>query len=92
MNGYRADLLSNAGAGNGTAHQWPGGKGYFVAETSSWSAGSAKLQMQTPQGSWIDVPSVSLSANGAVAIDLPAGMVRAVVATSTAVYAWAIRI
>lgn len=89
--GYRGTLASNAGAGNGSAVNWPGGKGAFVAE-ATWGGGSAKLQFQTDQSTWIDYPSGSLSANGLILFELPAGPVRVVIATATACYAFAARI
>ena len=89
-NGIKITLLSNASAGNGTAAIWPGGKGIFMAE-ATWGGGSAKLQMQTPNGTWIDVDGVSLTANGTKAIDIPAGQIRAVTATASAAYVYAIR-
>lgn len=88
--GYRADLAENAGAGNGTAKSWPGGKGYFMAK-ATWGGGNAKLQMQMPTGDFIDVPNATLSANGCVAIDIPAGQIRVVITTLTAVYAYAVK-
>jgi len=89
--GLRLDLASNAGAGNGTAKEWPGGTGFFMAE-ATWGGGSVKLQYQTPQGTWVDVASSTLSANGALKLDVPPGQVRAAIATSTAVYAHFVRI
>jgi hypothetical protein len=79
-------LLSNAGAtGSAVAH--PGGKVTFVAE-ATWGGGTVKLQWQNPLTStWIDVPSMSLTANGMLTSTVPAGNVRANVATATAVYA-----
>lgn len=86
----RADLAINAGAGTGAAQEWLGGAGYFAA-TAAWGGGSAKLQMQLPNNEWIDVPSVSLTANGCIAINLPKGKIRTVIATSTAAYVYAIK-
>jgi hypothetical protein len=87
-------LASNAsGTGAQTAQRWRGGKGLFMAEDSAY-AGTSQLQAQSPQGTWIDVPSVSLTANGMVEFDLPAGQIRLNHTTSgaTALYAWAISI
>jgi hypothetical protein len=80
-------LASNAGAGNQPAVKWNGGKMALVAE-GTFGGGSIKLQLQSPQGTWIDVPSSTLSANGILIIDVPAGQVRAVTATGTAFYAY----
>lgn len=89
-NGYAVTLAENAGAGNGAAHKWPGGRGTFIARTSSWGGGSAKMQIRCPGGQWVDLDAVSLSANGTKAFHAPAGEIRCVVATATQVFAYAI--
>lgn len=71
------------------AMDWKGGKGLFLAE-ATWGGGSAKLQMKSPNGTYIDVPNVSLTANGMIAFDLPGGQIKVVIATSTHVYAYAL--
>ena len=86
--GGRLDLLSNASA-TGSAAQWPGGKGVFAAE-ATWGGGTVKLQMKSANGTWLDVASNSLTANGITSFELPAGEIRANVATATAVYAYAV--
>lgn len=86
----RVDLADNAGAGNGAEAIWPGGKGYFFAE-ATWGGGNTKLQMKNPRGTWFDVPGTTLAANGVAAFDIPAGMIRAVTATATGVYAYAVK-
>jgi len=91
MNGYRATLATNAGAGNGTAVEWPGGQGYFMA-TGTWGGGSAKLQFQTPDAVWVDIASGSLTANGTLKLDIPPGQIRTVIATASAVYAYCVRV
>lgn len=88
---YSVTLAENAGAGNGTAAQWMGGKGSFQAE-ATWGGGSAKLQFLSFHGTWIDYPSGSLSANGAILFELPIGQIRVVIATASAVYAYAARV
>lgn len=82
-------LAENAGAGNGAAVRWAGGRGVFSA-TATWGSGSVKLQYQLPDGStWVDVgPETTLTADGAGGFELPDSLVRAVVTTSTAAYAW----
>jgi hypothetical protein len=82
-------LASNAAAGTGSAYQWLGGKGSFIAE-ATWGGGSAKLQFQSPNGTWIDYPSGSLSANGIINFELPAGQIRTVTATGSAFYVYAV--
>ena len=71
------------------AQNWKGGKGVFIAE-ATWGGGSAKLQCISPNGTFIDVPNVSLTANGIVAFDLPPGQIKVVIATATHVYAYAV--
>ena len=83
--GYTATLASNAGAGNGTAANWVGGRGIFIAE-ATWGGGSAKLQIQSPNGTWVDVDGITLSANGTKQFVLPRGLIRTVIATASAAY------
>jgi hypothetical protein len=78
-------LASNAGAGNTTAKQWFGGKGCLIG-SATWGGGSAKLQTQAANGTWVDIPSTTLSADGTLNVDLPRGTIRAVIATASAVY------
>lgn len=81
-------LAENAGAGNGAAVRWAGGRGVFSA-TATWGSGSVKLQYQLPDGIWADVGAhATLMANGGGGFELPDCMIRAVVTTSTAAYAW----
>ena len=88
-NKSRVDLATNAGAGNGAECEWRGGQGLFMAE-ATWGGGSAKLQMKSPNGTWIDVPSASLTANGMYVFNLPQCDIRVVIATATACYAYAV--
>lgn len=88
-NGHAVVLASNATTGNGTAYYWPGGRGLFMAE-ATWGGGTAKLQFTTPNGTYVDYPSGSLSANGGILFELPPGQIRVVIATATACYAYAI--
>lgn len=81
----RIDLLSNASVSSGQ-FDWPGGIGVMYAE-ATWGGGTVKLQCQTPQGTWVDVGAgVTFTANGVGGFTLPAGPIRASVATATAVY------
>lgn len=81
-------LAENSGAGNGSATTWAGGNGFFTA-VATWGGGSAKLQMLLPdQATWVDVTSITLSANGYVAFSLPPCRIRSVIATATACYVW----
>ena len=91
INNGRIDLCENAGAGNKAAKECKGGRYYLMAE-ATWGGGNIKLQFQTPNGTWIDVPSSTLSANNGTAIELPQGQIRAVVTTATAVYAYLVGI
>jgi hypothetical protein len=87
----RLDFFSNAAAGNSTAAYWQGGKLAFIAE-ATFGAGTVKMQFMSPHGTWIDVPSGSLSANGMLILELPQGQVRAVGTTASAIYACAVSI
>lgn len=90
----RVDLLTNISvAGNGAGFVWSGGAGAFVAEGTI--GGSAlKLQMQTPQGTWIDIdPALTFSTlSNSYGFLIPAGQIRAVLTGGSPVnvYAWAI--
>lgn len=89
----RVDLFSNISAtGNGAAQAWPGGSGAFIAEGTI--GGSAiKLQMQTPQGTWIDIdPALNFTTlPNSYGFIIPPGQIRAVLTggTPTNIYAWA---
>lgn len=50
----------------------------FMAESSAFGGGSIKLQVLSPNGTWIDVTGASLTANGMVILSLPAGQYKAV--------------
>lgn len=84
----RIDFLKNAGAGNGAAMYFAGGKLAFMAN-ATFGGGNVKLQMQLPDaaGTWADVTGSTLSAAGFVVLEIPAGQYRAVVTTATAAYA-----
>ena len=74
------------------AKRWRSGKGLFIAEAGTWSTAVANLQLQTPEGTWINVPSVTVSsANNMVEFDLPAGQIRlnVITGTPTDLFAWA---
>jgi hypothetical protein len=84
-------IASNAGAGNQTAVKLNcGGKFMFMAE-GTWGGGNIKIQTQTGNSTWVDVASSTLSANGTLSVDLPAGQVRGVITTSSAVYAYLVK-
>jgi len=87
----RVDLVSNVGAGNGVAMPIQAGKYAFMAE-ATFGGGSVALQIQDPQGTWLPVTGSTFAANGMVILELPAGLVRAVVVTATAAYAWLITV
>lgn len=68
MRGGKLTFFSNQdAAGNSSEYVWQwGGAGIFAAEAGTWGGASVKLQAKGPNGSWIDVAGVSLSANGFV--------------------------
>jgi hypothetical protein len=78
-------LFANAAAGNGSDVVVRGGKYALVAAATGW--GTVKLQIKLKEGSYADVSSSTLSANGMLTLDLPAGTYRGVGATATAIYA-----
>lgn len=80
------NFASNAAAGNGAAKTWRGGRCMLIAE-ATWGGGSFKLQTQTSLGTWVDVASSTLSANGTLNLELPPGQYRGVGATGSAFYA-----
>lgn len=84
-------LLDNAAAGTGNAKTITGGHYMFMCE-ATWGGGNIKLQIQYPGGTWVDVASSTISANGMLPFFLPPSSVRAVAATSTANYARLVRI
>jgi hypothetical protein len=90
LHGEKVVLGENI-AVNGSAKIWQGGKGKFYAE-ATWSAGTVKLQAKSPNGTWIDVTDNSLTANGITEFNLPQGEIRVNIATSTAVYAYAVAV
>lgn len=82
----RIDFFSNAAAGNSTDFAvQQAGSWMFYAE-ATFGGGTVKLQFQSPHGTWIDFPSGSLSANGALILQLPQGRYRAVGTTASAIY------
>lgn len=91
----RLDLLSN-GSGTGASFDWPGGDGVFFIESATFGGGNVALQFQGPNGSWVPVINyatttpISLTAVGMANFRAPAGPVRAVATTATAVYASAV--
>lgn len=91
MNSFSADLIKND-VGASVPQYWVGGRGMFTA-VATWGGGSVALQYRGPDGStWLDTPTVSLSANGGTVFDLPPCQVRAVPNTATGVYASIARI
>lgn len=88
-------LLSNAGAGNGVGADWPGGRGLFMVD-ASFGGGNVALQQQSPSGAWLPLNTegtatpISLTANGVANFAAPAGQIRAVSTTATAVNAYAV--
>ena len=83
------DILAQNASATGGEVSWPGGEGVFMAE-ATWGGGTVKLQFKTPNGTWIDAGTeTTLTANGAGAFLLPPCLIRASIATATAVYAYA---
>lgn len=92
----RVDLLTNiSAAGNGAGQPWPGGSGAFISE-GTIGGSSLKLQMQTPQATWIDIdPALTFATlPNSYGFLIPAGQIRAVLTGGSPVnvYAWAVSI
>lgn len=68
---------------------WPGGMGMFNAE-GTFGGGTVTLQVRSPSGTWMAVGAdTTLTAAGAAGFVAPTGaMLRAAIATATAVYAY----
>lgn len=88
-NGIRLDLALNSVIQT-TDLRWVGGEGYLLAE-ATWGGGNVKLQQLSPNGTYLDIPSATLSANGMVAFKAPPGILKLVITTATAVYAYAVK-
>lgn len=88
--GERKTLLSNASA-TGAENTIMGGDYIFSAE-ATWAGGTVTLQIMTPNGTFINVPNTAFTANNMLYVNLPQGIVKATVATATAVYAYLTRI
>ena len=86
--GNTVQLLNNATA-TGAAQSWDGGDCVFMAE-GTFAGATLQLQIQSPQGTWLNVTGASLTAAGAVLnLKVPPGNVRCLVTgTPTAMYAW----
>lgn len=86
-NGGRLTLAENATA-TGSAFNWPGGQGVFMAE-ATFGGGTVKLQTISPNGTWVDVDGAALTAAGTKVFYLGACQIRVNIATATGVYAYA---
>jgi hypothetical protein len=92
----RLDLLNNAGAGNGASFDWPGGDGVFFVESATFGGGNVALQIQGPNLNWFPVVScatttpIEITSPGMANFRAPAGPMRAVSTTATAVFASAV--
>lgn len=88
----RFDLLVNA-TGAGASIDWPGGQGVFFVESATFGGGTVGLQFQGPNGNWVPVNdfatsvAISLTTVASANFLAPAGPLRAVATTATAVYA-----
>lgn len=81
-----------AGAAATAAQPIQAGQYMFMAE-ATWGGGTVVVQMKSPNGTFISVnTNGSLSANGMLLVNLPAGLVQAVITTATAVYAYLITV
>lgn len=89
----RLDLILND-VGASVSQAWQGGCGVFTGE-GTFGGGSIALQMQTPNGTWVPVNAegtltpISLIIASSANFKAPAGNLRAVPTTATAVFAYA---
>lgn len=85
-------LASNASATGSAVIFMAGGPCIFMAE-ATWGGGTVKLQVCSPNGTYVDVSGASLTANGTSAsLNLPPGSYKAHITTATAVYAYLIKV
>lgn len=86
----RLDLLEDASE-TGDWHLWPGGKGLFFSEGSSFDV---QLEIMSPNGKAISVEETAAnsSEDSAVKVELPPGRVRAKVNSGSAIYAYLVTI
>jgi hypothetical protein len=82
----KGKLTLASGGAAAAAQNWPGGKAMFIAK-ATWGGGNVKLQMPAGDGTYVDVANSTLSADGTLTVELPAGNVKAVITTATDVYA-----
>lgn len=83
--------LANGVSATGPSYMWGGGPGTFSVE-ATFGGGTVTLQVQTGNGTWVAVGAdTTFIANGIAGFLLPKGaMIRALIATATAVYAYAV--
>ena len=81
--------ILNKGPGSyPTTRALKGGRYALSAISASWGGGSVTVQRLAGDNStYVNVPNATLSANGLVAFDAPAGNYQIVVATATGVAA-----
>jgi hypothetical protein len=76
---------------------WPGGKGLLMV-SATFGGGTVALEQQSPTGVWLPLTlrnsttAISLTANGTVLFEAPAGPIRLAITTATAVFGHAIGI
>jgi hypothetical protein len=80
-------LASNAGTGNGADVTIRGGI-YILAAEGTWGGGNLQFQVKSPNGTYLPV-GAAITVNGTTAQTfLPAGIVRVVITTASAVFAY----
>lgn len=85
----RLDLFTGAtGTANSTAQEWPGGDGIFMVTAGSGNVG---LQIQGPDGNWVNVinyattTDIAIGAGKMANFRAPNGLMRAAAGASTGV-------
>lgn len=86
---FAATLVENVGdATTGAPQKWPGG---VLCVTAEGTVTVAVVQSQTRNGAWVPVDGLSFDAAAMKSAVVPAGPIRAVVTTGSAVYMYALR-
>lgn len=87
---YKHTLFSNSAAGNSSDVELKGGKHALLAEAAAFGGNNIKVQIQTQNGTWIDVSGTQLTSNGYTTFDAVPGRYRAVSTVAAGMYAYLI--
>ena len=82
-------LAENVGASTGADVIWPGGE---IAVTAEGTVTAAGLEIKTKNGAYVPVDALQFTAAGMKTEKVPSGIIRWVVTTGTAVFAYGVRV